>query len=134
MKAGNSLNVGFSGRRFLVVDDIEVNREIAAELLRDAGAQVEFAEGGQRCVEMVSSAPAGHYDLILIDISMPVMTGLEAARRLRQMGVALPIVAMTANAGDQYRHAALDAGMDTFVEKPIRLEKLFLEIARCLGG
>ena len=88
MKAGNSLNVGFSGRRFLVVDDIEVNREIAAELLRDAGAQVEFAEGGQRCVEMVSSAPAGHYDLILIDISMPVTTGLEAARRLRQMGVA----------------------------------------------
>ena len=65
---------------------------------------------------------------------MPVMTGLEVARRLRQMGVALPIVAMTANAGDQYGHAALDASMDTFVEKPIRVEKLFLEIARCLGG
>jgi len=124
----------FSGRWFLVVEDIAVNREIAAELLRDTGAQVEFAENGRRCVEMVSSAPAGHYDLILMDISMPEMDGLEATRALRRMGIDAPIIAMTANVSRQGRKAALDAGMNAFTEKPIFVDKLFSEIARCLDG
>ena len=126
--------VDFSGRRFLVVEDIAVNREIAAEMLRDTGAQTEFAENGHRCVEMVSSASKGYYDLILMDISMPVMDGLEATRRLRRRGFALPIIALTANVSDQDRQAALKAGMNAFINKPISLERLFGEISRCLAA
>ena len=134
MKAGVSPVHDFSGRRFLVAEDIRANREIAAELLKRTGAAVEFAEDGQRCVERVASAPTGYYDLILMDINMPVMDGLEATKRLRQMGFALPIIAMTANVGSRDRQAALDAGMDAFAEKPVRVEKLFSVIADCLGG
>ena len=134
MKSGIPPLVDFSGRRILVVDDIEVNREIAAELLGKTGAMVEFAEEGRQCVEMVSSVPPGYYDLILMDINMPVMDGLEATKRLRQMGFALPIIAMTANVGDRNRRAAFDAGMDAFMEKPVRVEELFSEIAGCLDG
>ena len=134
MKEVISPAADFSGKRFLVAEDIEVNREIAAALLGKTGAVVEFAGEGRRCVEMVSSAPAGYYDLVLMDINMPVMDGLEATKRLRQMGFTLPIIAMTANVGERDRRAALDAGMDAFAEKPVRVEKLFSEIAKCLGG
>ena len=134
MKEVISPAADFSGKRFLVAEDIEVNREIAAALLGKTGAVVEFAGEGRRCVEMVSSAPAGYYDLVLMDINMPVMDGLEATKRLRQMGFTLPIIAMTANVGERDRQAALDAGMDAFAEKPVRVEKLFSEIAKCLGG
>ena len=124
----------YSGRRFLVVEDIEVNREIAAELLRDTGAAVEFAEDGHMCVEKVSSAPAGYYDLILMDIAMPRMDGLEATQELRRRGVDTPIIAMTANVGEKDRRAALEAGMNAFAEKPIFVEKLFSAISDCLEG
>lgn len=134
MKEGNFPAADFSGKRFLVAEDIEVNREIAAALLGKTGAMVEFAGEGRRCVEMISLAPAGYYDLVLMDINMPVMNGLEATKRLRQMGFTLPVIAMTANVGDRDRRAALDAGMDAFVEKPVRVEKLFSEIVKCLGG
>jgi len=123
----------FSGRRFLVVEDIPVNREIVAEILRDTGAAIEFAEDGLRCVDMVSAAPAGYYDLILMDISMPNMDGLEATRSLRRMGTATPIVALTANVSPQDRQAALDAGMNAFAKKPILIEPFFAVIRECLG-
>ena len=125
--------VDFSGKRFLVVEDIAVNREIAAELLRDTGALVEFAENGHQCVDRVSAAPEWYYDLILMDINMPIMDGLEATKRIRQMGVKVPIVAMSANVSDQDRRAALDAGMDAFTEKPIFVEKLLSAISECLA-
>ena len=125
--------VDYSGKRFLVVEDIEVNREIAAELLRDTGAAVEFAEDGHLCVEMIASSPAGYYDLVLMDISMPNMDGLEATRRLRQMGFSIPIIAMTANVSRQDRKAALEAGMNAFTEKPIFVDRLFAAISACLG-
>ena len=134
MKEGNFPAADFSGKRFLVAEDMEVNREIAAEYLRKTGAAVEFAEEGRRCVEMVSSAPPGHYDLILMDINMPVMDGLEATKRLRRMGFARPIIALTGIVGDRDKRAALDAGMDAFVEKPVRVENLFFEMVKCLGG
>lgn len=124
----------YSGRRFLVVEDIEVNREIAAELLRDTGAAVEFAEDGHMCVDRVLSAPAGYYDLILMDIAMPRMDGLEATRELRRRGIDIPIIAMTANVGEKDRRAALEAGMNAFAEKPIFVEKLFSAISECLEG
>ncbi len=128
-----AVSVDFSGKRFLVVEDIAVNREIAAELLRDTGALVEFAENGHQCVDRVSAAPEWYYDLILMDINMPIMDGLEATKRIRQMGVKVPIVAMTANVSDQDRRAALDAGMDAFTEKPIFVEKLLSAISECLA-
>lgn len=133
MKAGEPRTADYSGMRFLVVDDIELNREIAAALLRDTGAWVEFAKNGRRCVEKVSSAATGTYDLILMDINMPVMDGLQATKTLRQMGFTLPIIAMTANTGERERQAALEAGIDAFTAKPIRVEALFSKIARCLG-
>ena len=126
--------VDFSGKRFLVVEDIAVNREIAAELLRDTGATVEFAENGHQCVDMVSSAAEGYYDLVLMDISMPIMDGLEATQRIRRMGLDIPIIAMTANVSERDRRAALDAGMNAFTEKPIFAEKLLSTIRACLEG
>lgn len=127
-------SVDFSGRRFLVVEDIAVNREIAAEQLRDTGAMVEFAENGHQCVDMVSSSPAGYYDLILMDIGMPIMDGLEATQRIRRMGLTMPIIALTANVSEQDRRAALDAGMNAFTEKPIFVERLLSAISACLDA
>ena len=115
----------FTGKRILVVEDMEVNREIAAEILRGTGASFDFAEDGQVCLDMVSSSPPDYYDLILMDISMPRMDGLEATKKLRQMGCSLPIIAMTANVSEQDRNAAMEAGMNAFAEKPIFIEKLF---------
>ena len=124
----------YSGKRFLVVEDIDVNREIAAELLRDTGAAVEFAEDGHVCVDRVLSAPKGYYDLILMDITMPNMDGLEATRELRRRGIDIPIIAMTANVSEKDRKAALDAGMNAFMEKPIFVDKLYSAISECLEG
>ena len=115
----------FSGKRILVVEDLEVNREIAAEILRGTGASFDFAEDGQVCLEKVTASPPRYYDLILMDICMPNMDGLEATRRLRQAGYSLPIIAMTANVSEQDRKAALEAGMNGFAEKPIFVDKLF---------
>lgn len=125
VRGKSTASYSFAGKRFLVAEDIEVNREIAAELLKDTGAAVELAEDGLACVNMVSSAPAGYYDLIFMDLNMPNMDGLEATRRLRKMGYTLPIIAMTANVSEYDKKAALDAGMDAFTEKPIFVDQLF---------
>ncbi len=115
----------FTGKRILVVEDLEVNREIAAEILRGTGASFDFAEDGQVCLENVTASPPRYFDLILMDICMPNMDGPEATRRLRQAGYSLPIIAMTANVSEQDRKAALEAGMNGFAEKPIFVDKLF---------
>ncbi len=119
----------FSGKRILIAEDIEVNREIAGELLRQTGAAVDFAEDGQVCLDKIISAPAGHYDLILMDVMMPNMDGLEATRRIRglpeKQKASVPIVAVSANVYEKDRAAALSAGMDAFTEKPIITDKLF---------
>ena len=122
----------FSGRRFLVTEDMALNREIAGEILRETGAEVDFAENGQVCLDKVASSPAGTYDLILMDIRMPGMDGLEATRRLRQSGCTIPIVAMTANVHEQDRKAALEAGMNAFTEKPVNISQLYAAIRSCL--
>lgn len=122
----------FTGKRILVVEDMEVNREIAAEILRGTGASFDFAEDGQICLDMVSSSPPEYYDLILMDISMPRMDGLEATRKLRQRGCSLPIIAMTANVSEQDRNAAMEAGMNAFAEKPIFIDKLFAVLSEYL--
>ncbi|MBQ7446841.1 MAG: response regulator [Eubacterium sp.] len=119
----------FSGKRILLVDDMEVNREIAGEMVMLTGADVDYAENGQICVDKVTEAYAGYYDLILMDLQMPVMDGIEAVKRIRQLPdekkASVPIIAMTANVYKEDRHAAFEAGMNAFVEKPIVMEVLF---------
>ena len=127
-----SASYDFAGKRFLVVEDIELNREIAAGILKETGAEVDSAADGRECLSMVEAAPAGHYDLILMDIGMPNMDGLEATRRLRRAGVSIPVVALTANVQREDRQAAIDAGMDDFAEKPIFTDRLFSTIRKCL--
>ena len=130
-------NISFSGKRILVVDDMEINREIAAEMLKQTGAIAEFAEDGQTCLEKVASAPAGYYDLILMDVMMPHMDGLEATRRIRQLPdsgkAGIPIIAMTTSVSEKDRKGAYAAGMDAFEEKPIFIDKLFETIGRLLN-
>lgn len=123
-----SLRYDFSGIRILVAEDMELNREIAAELLRQTGAAVEFAADGQICLEMVEAAQAGYYDMILMDIRMPRMDGVEATRRIRQLSdsrkASVPIIAMTANVYGKDRREAFEAGMNDFAEKPVFADRL----------
>ncbi|MBQ9642642.1 MAG: response regulator [Lachnospiraceae bacterium] len=119
----------FSGRRILIVEDMEVNREIAAGILRPTGARTDFAEDGQACLDLIQAAPAGTYDLILMDLLMPRMNGVEATARIRSLPdrrkASIPIIAMTANVHEHDRNAALEAGMNAFTEKPVRPDNLF---------
>lgn len=121
----------FSNKRVLIAEDIEVNREIVGEILKQTRAVIEFAEDGQICLDKVMLAPVGYYDLILMDVMMPNMDGLEATRRIRQLSekqkASIPIIAVSANIYAKDRTAAFDAGMDAFIEKPIFTDKL-LEI------
>ena len=118
----------FSNARILVVEDNELNREIIVELLAAAGAEVDTAENGNEAVEKVASSPAGYYQLVLMDIMMPVMDGCAAASAIRALeredAKTLPIVAMTANAFADDRQKARDAGMNEHLAKPIDIGRL----------
>lgn len=119
----------FQGKRVLVVDDVELNREIAVAVIEDAGMQVEIAENGQEAVEMLSKSTEGYYDIVLMDVMMPIMNGYEATQEIRKLEnrklADIPIIAMTANAFEEDRIAALKAGMNDHLAKPIQLEKLY---------
>ncbi|WP_276916666.1 response regulator [Parvibacter caecicola] len=124
--------------RVLLVEDNELNSDIACELIRQTGAQVETAVNGAEAVDMVAQAPDGYYDLVFMDMRMPVMGGLEAARAICdqacQEGRKRPsIVAMTANAFASDRNQALAAGMDGFMTKPIDVRELERTLNRYLG-
>ena len=125
----------FAGKRILLVEDNELNQEIAEEILVEEGFIVDTAEDGTVAVEKMKKAQPGDYDLVLMDVQMPVMNGYEATRQIRAMETDtsdIPIIAMTANAFEEDRQAALMAGMNEHIAKPIDVEKLKDLIARFL--
>ncbi len=117
------------GKRILLAEDNELNQEIAVDILTEAGFLVDTVNDGKEAVETIAAAGEGDYDLILMDIQMPVMDGYEAAEAIREMTEGrlrrLPILAMTANAFDEDRKKALEAGMDGHLAKPIDVGVLF---------
>ena len=129
-------NVGFMGKHILLVEDNELNREIALEILREYGFRVDTAENGAVAVEKVSTAAPGSYDLLLMDVQMPVMDGYTATRQIRALDdparAKLPILAMTANAFDEDRRNALESGMTGFLSKPIVIGDLVKELRKIL--
>ena len=118
----------FSSMRLLLVDDVMVNREIAAKILRHFGFTVDTAENGKEAVDMVSASQAGYYSAVLMDIQMPVMDGHEATRRIRELSdktlADIPIIAMTANAFSEDVQKAKEAGMNAHIAKPINMDVL----------
>ena len=126
--ATSDQNLDFAGKRLLLVDDIDVNREIAQAILSMNGFIVEEAVDGCDALDKVEKALPGYYDCVLMDIQMPKMNGYEAAKAIRTLSdsakASVPIVAMTANAFDEDKKAALDAGMNGHVAKPINIETL----------
>ena len=124
------------GLRFLAAEDNEINAEILAELLELEGASCEIMENGRLAVERFQEAPEGQFDAILMDVQMPVMNGHEAARAIRALerpdAACIPIIAMTANAFAEDEKAALDAGMDAHVAKPLDMELLKKVIRHCV--
>ena len=121
----------FSGRRVLVVEDNELNREIAQTILEETGFAVETAPDGTDAVEMVRRAGEFYYDAVLMDVQMPIMDGYEATRTIRALPredvKTMPIIAMTANAMEEDKETALKSGMNAHIPKPLDVE-LFLSI------
>ena len=118
----------FRGKRILLVEDNELNSEIAVELLNAYGFVVDTAENGAEAVEKVKNSTPGNYDLVLMDVQMPVMNGYEATKQIRALNdpalAGITILAMTANAFDEDRKKALECGMNGFLSKPIVIEEL----------
>lgn len=116
------------GTRILLTEDNDLNAEIATELLQEEGCTVDRAKDGVECVDMLEKAANGTYQLILMDIQMPVMNGYDAAKKIRRMDdpqkATIPIIAMTANAFTEDRQVALDAGMNDHIAKPINMNVL----------
>ena len=125
-----------SGTKILLAEDNDLNAEIAVELLQEEGCTVDRAKDGVECVDMLEKAANGTYQLILMDIQMPVMNGYDAAKKIRRMEdlpkADIPIIAMTANAFSEDKQAALDAGMNDHVSKPINRNILVPTIQKYL--
>ena len=126
----------FAGKRLLLAEDNELNREIACMLLSKYGFVIDTAENGQEAVDLVAASAPGYYDLVLMDIQMPVMDGHEATRKIRSLEnkvlAKVPVVAMTANAFDEDRKAAKECGMNGFISKPIHMQEVVQALRMCL--
>ena len=118
----------FAGKRLLLAEDNEMNQEIAQMILENAGFELDIVENGQLAVDKMRDMPAGTYDLVLMDVQMPVMDGYAATRAIRDLEdpirSGVPIIAMTANAFDEDREEAINSGMNGYVAKPIDIKKL----------
>lgn len=128
--------VDFNGKKILLVEDIEVNREIAIMILEEVGFEVDYAVNGKDAVNKVAAAKVGDYDLILMDIQMPIMNGYDAARAIRNLPnkkiAEIPIIAMTANAFSEDVQAAKNAGMNGHIAKPLDVPKMMEVLAEFL--
>ena len=135
-ETGSSDKKSLSGTKILLAEDNDLNAEIAVELLQEEGCTVDRAKDGVECVDMLEKAANGTYQLILMDIQMPVMNGYDAAKKIRRMDdlpkADIPIIAMTANAFSEDKQAALDAGMNDHVSKPINRNVLVPTIQKYL--
>ena len=132
-----ALSVDYADKRILLVEDNEINREIARELIGESGAVIEEACDGEEAVQMVADSKEGYYDMILMDIQMPRMDGYEATKAIRRMNradaIKIPIIAMTANAFAEDAQAAAQAGMNAHFAKPIDIEALDKLLYQYLG-
>ena len=128
----------FTGRRLLLAEDNEMNQMIAVTILEEAGFLVDVAGDGAEAVEKIENAPAGWYDVILMDIQMPTLNGYEAAKRIRAMDdpakAGIPIVAVTANAFEEDRRTALEAGMNGHLAKPYDIPRIMSILTEMLAG
>lgn len=126
----------FDGLKILLVEDNELNQEIAQTILEAAGFTIDTADDGSVAVELIKEKPADTYDLILMDVQMPIMDGYQATRAIRAMEdpvkSAIPIVAMTANAFEEDRKEAMDSGMNGYVAKPVNIEQLMQTLEEIL--
>lgn len=133
----HKLTISLEGKKILLVEDNELNREIATDILEDEGIIVDTAEDGDIAVEKMRNAKHGQYDLILMDIQMPRMNGYEATRAIRNLANSyaanIPIVAMTANAFDEDKQNAFEAGMNAHLSKPIDVSKLIRTLEEIIG-
>ena len=133
-KKRKSKKLDFKGKRVLLTEDNELNREIAVELLEEKGIVVEEAADGTFAIEMLKEKGPDYYDVILMDIQMPIMGGYDATREIRKMypDKKIPIIALSANAFSEDKTASLEAGMDGHVAKPINTDELFTAMAKFL--
>lgn len=119
----------FAGKRILLVEDNTLNREVANDILQRYSFKVDFAEDGSICVNKIQTSQPGYYDLVLMDIQMPVMDGYNATRAIRRLKnpqlSSIPIIALTANAFDEDRQAAFNSGMNGHLAKPLDVTELF---------
>ena len=133
-----AVDYDFKGKRILLVEDNELNREIAEELIGVTGASVESAEDGVQAVEMFKESAEGYYDLILMDVQMPHMDGYEATRCIRALGRSdaqkVPIFAMTANAFAEDVQKSREAGMNAHISKPLNIRAVYKQMNRYLQG
>ena len=123
----NTSTLDFSGKHILLVEDNELNAEIGIELLNTFKAIIDLAKNGEECIKILEKMPEGYYDLILMDIQMPIMDGYEATKIIRSFNnknAQIPIIAMTANAFEEDRKHALQLGMNEHLAKPVDIEKL----------
>ena len=129
--------VQFKAGRILLAEDNELNQEIAVEILGGAGFTTEVAENGKVALEMLQRSDPGYYQLVLMDVQMPVMSGYEAVREIRQLEnqrlAGIPVIAMTANAFEEDKQEALRNGMDGHIAKPINIELLFTTLNKVLS-
>ena len=132
----DSVSYDFAGTKILLVDDNEVNREIAVMILSNAGIDVDTADNGEKAIKMVNSSHPCVYDVVLMDIQMPVMNGYEATRKIRGSDdptcASVPVIAMTANAFREDEEAALKAGMQGHIAKPLDIDKMMETLAKVL--
>jgi CheY-like chemotaxis protein len=130
-------SISLEGKRVLIVEDINENAEIVQDLLELEDVKTERAENGQIALDMIGSSKAGYYDAILMDLRMPVMDGLEATRRIRDLDredtKTVPIIALTANAFESDVQDTMNAGMDAHLAKPTDVEVLYDTLKRYIA-